>query len=223
MLDGLEPGDLVVARLTVLGTKSELVKIRVTGKGPAPKVIDQGPSIIRPRELFPATQIELDDGTQITIGEGQDKATALTFLYTRCPMPDFCPLTVLRLQALQGEVTADQRIVAVTLDPDFDTAEVLQNFAQLANADAEIWRFGRMAGREELRHVAMRSGLNVAQGENGDIVHGMRLLVLDVEGRLVERYDDNYWPLERVAQQLKTGGPPSPSDSSGTVSPAPSE
>ena len=221
LLEGLEPGDKVVGRLVVLGTQSRLEKIRVTGKGPPPVAVDQGPASVAPRQLLPATSVELDDGSTATVGEGNGRPMALTFLYTRCPIPEFCPLTITRLLALQAQITSDQQILAVTLDPDFDTAEVLRQFAQASDADPEIWRFARVADEEALRHLAMRASMSVARGEKGDIVHGLRLLVLDGEGRLIERYDDNRWPLDRVVQQLTTGGPPAPIGSSGTVTPAP--
>ena len=63
--------------------------------------------------------------------------------------------------------------------------------------------------------VALSAGTKVRVIE----VHGTRLLVLDADGRLVERYDDNRWPLARVVEQLRTGGPPAPAGSHGTATP----
>jgi protein SCO1/2 len=216
VLESLSPGHRIVGRLRVEGMVATLEKVRITGKGPAPKIKDEGPAPVRPGALFPATALTLADGSTMTVGEGQDEPTALTFLYTRCPVPEYCPATVLRLQALQGQITDAQRLVAVTLDPAYDTAEVLGAFSSAVGADRSLWSFGMTSGKA-LPDLVMRAGMRVAEGEEGDIVHGLRLLVLDKDGRLVERYDDNNWPLDRVLQQLTTGGPPAPQNTSGTL------
>ena len=57
-----------------------------------------------------------------------------------------------------------------------------------------------------LNQLAMRAGMSVTV-RDGKIAHLLRLLILDAEGRLVERYDDNAWPLDRAATQLQTGAP----------------
>jgi cytochrome oxidase Cu insertion factor (SCO1/SenC/PrrC family) len=56
--------------------------------------------------------------------------------------------------------------------------------------------------------------------EDGQILHSHRFLVLDKDGTLIERYDDNRWPVDRVLQQLASGQPLAPSGTSGTLTPA---
>jgi hypothetical protein len=66
-----------------------------------------------------------------------------------------------------------------------------------------------------LEHLVSRAALPVTR--DGTILHGTRLMVLDANGALIERYDDNGWPLERVVSQLLTGGPAAPVGSIGTL------
>ena len=118
LIGALEPGHRVIARLEVEPSGGYLTKIRVTGKGPAPTWnAPEGPAPLRVGQVLPAMEVTLADGTKTVVGKGQDRPTALTFLYTRCPMPEFCPATVARFQALQEAVGPEVRLLAITLDP----------------------------------------------------------------------------------------------------------
>ena len=98
--------------------------------------------------------------------------------------------------------------------------EVLGAYASKVGAVPATWRFGRLAEQEDLQALALRAALTVTEDDNGtDILHSLRLMVLAADGRLVERYDDNNWPLDRVVQQLRTGKPPAPPGSDGTLTP----
>lgn len=215
LTEGLEPGHRVIARFEILDSGGVLTKLRVTGKGPAPKKVEQGPAPVRPGEVLPALDVPTADGGVIRIGEGQEERVAVAFLYTRCPIPEFCPAVVARLQALQPRLGEGQRILTITLDPENDTPEVLRAFAAGAGAEPSRWQFGRLE-QAALAELALRSALPVVR-DGAEIVHGLRLLVLDRGGRLIERYDDNAWPLERVVEQLATGAPAAPPGSHGTI------
>ncbi len=216
LVEGLEPGHRLIARFEIDETGGYLTKIRVTGKGPAPEPLETGRMPLKVGQALPSTPVTLEDGSQTVVGEGQPRPTLLTFLYTRCPMPDFCPATVAKLQALQARLASEDaeaappvRLLAITLDPVYDTPEVLTRFAGQSGADVEYWRFGRAEGLEDL---ALSAALGVQRVDDAgqapeqvEITHGIRVLVLDADGKLVERYDDHAWPLERVVEQLRTG------------------
>lgn len=217
----LKPGDRIVARLMVEARGGYLDKVRVTGHTPLPPPQADGAAPVRPGQTFPRVEVPVTGSETWVIGEGQPSPTVLTFVYTRCPMPEFCPMVVSRLQALQDAVGDGARLLAVTLDPAHDTLEVLSAYGEQAGARTPVWRFGRLES-DSLQALALRAALPVSPSGD-DIVHGLRWLVLDSRGRLVERYDDNAWPLERVVRQLRTGGPPAPPGSDGTISRLPTE
>ena len=221
LLDGVKPGDRVYARLLVEEDGSRLDNLRVTGHGPPPVAPPlAGVAPVRPGEVLPRHVLQTVPGGEWVLGRDQGTPTVLTYLYTTCPLPEFCPLTTRRLQDLQAALEpGEAHIVAVTLDPAGDTSEVLATFAEQAGARADTWRFARLEG-DALDDLAMYGGLSILQ-QDGQIVHASRLLVLDAEGRLIERYDDNHWPQERVLQQLRTGAPAAPPNASGTLTPKP--
>lgn len=218
LLEGLEPGHKVVARYLLSREGGQLTKIRITGKGPAP-TLSLGPIPLKPGVTLPRTEIPTHDGGALVIGEGQGRNVAVTFLYTSCPIPEMCPALVARLQALDAQLgeADDVRILAVTLDPEHDTQQVLADYAEQVDASPR-WLFGRLGGAEALDDLAMYAGLPVLR-EGDQIVHALRLIVLDAQGRLIERYDDARFPADRVLTQLRTGGPVAPAGSSGTSTP----
>jgi protein SCO1/2 len=212
----LKPSDRVRGTLLDTGYGFRLVEVARTGTGEA--ALRKGVDALTHGERFPGVQVPIEDGRTVVVGEGQDKPTALTFLYTTCPDPNFCPAVSMRMAALQEAVGTDARILAITIDPRIDSVAVLQRYGRGVGADPEIWSFGRLEP-VHLQRVAMLSGMSVTE-RGGKIEHLLRLLILDEDGRLVERYDDNAWPLDRVVRQLRTGGPPGP-EATGTLSPAP--
>lgn len=224
LLADLSPGDQVYARLIAdddAGWYLAQVK-RKPGTQRANPSESEAPTLpapLRPGQTLPSTQVPLSSGQTITIGDGAGP-TLLTFLYTTCPQPEFCPAIAARLQGVQAALEPGQaRILAVTIDPGGDTPEVLESYAKNVGAKPEIWQFGRL-DEPELHRLAARAALTIdtASGST-EILHSIRVLVLDKDGALVERYDDARFPADRVLEQLRTGGPPAPPDGDGTLTP----
>ena len=211
----LEPGDRILARLRLEGSVATLEKVRVTGKGPAPVMRTDGPEPVRPGAILPPLSLTGSDGNAVQIGADQGVPTLLSFVFTRCPIPEFCPATVLKLQAVQAALPEPGRIVVVTVDPEYDTVDVLKAYGE-ANGAGPRWLHAR-TDAERTAELAIRAGLPVAKDKEGTVVHGIRYLVLNAEGRLIERYDDHNWALDRVVQQLQTGSPHPPPGVVGTV------
>lgn len=195
----VRPGDRIEARLVPSPGGYWLLDVMRTGRAAAPA--DFGVEPVAPGDPFPRTELGTAHGVSVVVGVGQDKPTVLTYLYSTCPDPAFCPALVAKLQPLQAAIGDDARIVAVTIDPETDTAPVLAAYAEAVGADPARWVFARPS-MAQLGKVAQLGGLTVAF-ESGRIAHSTRLLVLAADGTLIERYDDNTWPQERVVEQLR--------------------
>ncbi|MFT6161841.1 MAG: protein SCO1/2 [Myxococcota bacterium] len=216
LLADVDVGDTIIARLEMEEMGAFLEKVRVTGTGRVPDDLPAiGTDSVLPGAMVPAVTVPLSDGTTTVIGEGQAEATAITFTYTRCPIPNFCPLTMSRMTALQEALGGEGRIVVVTLDPEHDTAAVLSEYAVTHRAQPSEMMLGRLE-IDVLAGLAKSAGLSVDRSE-GEVLHGLRLMITRPDGTLVERYDDNRWSLDRVVSQLKTGEPSAPPGSEGTM------
>jgi protein SCO1/2 len=197
LLDGKAAGDLVSATLVVGETSAHLSTLTRTGhqpiEAPAPRIG------ARPGDQVPDAPLVDQDGATRPLASFRGHRVALTFIYTRCPLPEFCPLMTRNFVALQKTLRSrpdlsDVRLVSVTLDPAFDTPAVLKAHARAFNADPAIWSF--LTGpASDVRMFAEQFGIYVeAQPDDpAQITHSLRTAVIGADGRLVANHTGNDW------------------------------
>ena len=116
------------------------------------------------------------------------KRVVISMFYGTCP--HVCPMLIQDIKRLVDAADADTRdqveVIMVSFDPEHDTPAVLKTFADGAGADPAVWRF---AVSDELGDLALYAGLTVVREGDG-IAHGLRVLALDADGRLIRRFDD---------------------------------
>jgi protein SCO1/2 len=210
--DARTPGELIQATLVVTGNDAYLQGIRKTGDAPlaeappapAMDLLDTGEPV--PDEPF------VDQaGTSRRLSDWRGKAVAVTFIYTRCPLPDFCPLMDRHFASIQKEAKEDPalngkvQLVSVSFDPDFDTPTVLSAHAERVGADPAMWSF--VSGqRDDIDRFASRFGVSVMREDRTaqDIVHNLRTAVIDPAGRLHRVHTGNEWKPADVLTDLRS-------------------
>jgi protein SCO1/2 len=141
-----------------------------------------------------ATSVPLDGqftnelGRAVTLSEFRGQALAITFIYTRCPMPQFCPRLSKNFQEVSAKLAAmtngpvNWHLLSVTFDPATDTPSVLKAYGERYAYDAEHWSF--LTGAPEQISALARSA-GVSYKPNGGMVdHNFRTLIIDPAGRL---------------------------------------
>jgi protein SCO1 len=212
-LDGLLPGDLIAATLVITDEEGYLRGIRKTGTAPiAPLPADTAGTVpeLRPGEEVPEIAFVGDDGKPRPLSGFRGKYVLLTFVYTRCPLPDYCPRMNGYFSALQKAIAArpslraQVRLLSVSFDPDFDTPAQLRKTASGLGADPAIWQFVT-APREAVDAFGARFGLSVIrEGPNGQtITHNLRTPLVGRDGRLVKQYNGNDWSPDDVVRDLE--------------------
>lgn len=216
LLAGKQPGDLVTATLVVGDTAAYLSTLTTTGHAeletPPPAV--HAPNVLDVGDLVPDALLVDQDGSPLPLASLQGHRVALTFMYTRCPIPDFCPLMDRHFASLQQEIVSrpelsDVRLVTVTLDPDYDTPPILKDHARRLRADPAIWSFVT-AAPDELDAFAEQFGIYSQRDAQAplDIIHNLRTAVIDAEGRLVAVHTGNTWtPADVLADLTATPAP----------------
>ena len=113
----------------------------------------------------------------------------VTFIYTQCPMPTFCPLMDRHFAAMQAklkETNNDLKVhlLSVSFDPVVDTPPVLKKHAQNLGADPRLWTFVT-GDRDDIDQWASRFGVAVSRAMNDprDITHNLRTVILDRQGK----------------------------------------
>jgi protein SCO1/2 len=213
LLRPLAVGDSIQATLAVSRTESWLEQIAVVGKGEisSPLTPDQiiTAKVFRTGEVFPDESLLNQDGKRIRLSSFRGKALALTFIYTRCPLPDFCIRMSNQFARIQRSLKGDGRLdgkwhlVTVSFDPKFDRPAVLKRYAAEYGADFSTWDFVTdpdTAG-PVIRRLADGLGLEYSEDE-GLIDHNLRTVLIDTEGKLVKVITGNEWKPEEVAAEI---------------------
>jgi protein SCO1/2 len=212
LMEGRTAGELVTATLVVNDSEAHLRAIARTGFAPfestdAPtRVMD----LIQPGD--PARDATLVDetGRQRRLADWRGHVVAVTFVYTRCPLPDFCPLMDRHFKTAQSRLKDDHdlrdavRLLSVSVDPEYDTPPVLAARATELGADPAVWQF--LTGeRDQVESFAAQFGVSVVRKSPSpaDIVHNIRTAILDGNGRLVATLSGTAWAPEDLMTEIR--------------------
>lgn len=213
LLKGLAVGDLVKATLVVTDEESFLSTIEKTGSLP-PERRSAGqpvlPDVIQPGAMVPDATFTDQSGQLLRISDYRGQYLLFTFIYTRCPLPDYCPrmsryfAAVQRVLVQRPALRKDVRLLSVSFDPDFDSPQTLRAYAASVGADATIWRFAT-APRREIDAFGASLGLSVTrEGASGQtITHNLRTALVDRQGVLVKTYSGNDWSPDEVVRDIE--------------------
>jgi protein SCO1/2 len=213
LLPNMEPGDKLRATLVVRGNAhwlEDLVVSRSVGSGSLAEQMAAGPDLGAP---VPDVELVNQDGETIRIGDYRGKAILLTFIYTRCPLPDFCPAMNKNFDAIEEALAADAELygrthlLSISFDPEFDTPELLRTFAlqrhTITEETFDHWEF--VTGtHENLRILGYELGLVYRAAENEEeIVHNLRTALVAPDGTLAKVYTGNEWTPEQAVADMR--------------------
>jgi protein SCO1/2 len=188
-LASLQPGSRVTFRLTVSKQRSTADRFRIYQPPPdpdAPKL--QWP---QPRDpvaiggVVPDFTLKDQNGRSVSLSSLRGRVVVIDFIYTRCPLPEVCPRLSATFAYLQKAVP-EAELLSITIDPEYDTPEVLAAYARRWNAGLR-WRF-LTGNAEEIVKTAGHFGL-VYWPEEGAVVHSVAIAVVDREGKLAARLE----------------------------------
>jgi protein SCO1 len=219
-LDGLAAGDLITATLVVVSNGAYVTDIKKVGQAPLEKppadasnpAAASGFELLRPGDAVPDGSFLDQDGKTRRFSAFKGSPVVITFIYTRCPLPTFCPLMDRHFATLQKSLKADPsmrsvHLVTVSFDPATDTPPVLKEHAQTLNADLTRWTF-LTGDRDDIDRFGSRFGVQVARAmaDQRDITHNLRTAIIDANGNLVKIYTGNEWTPDEVLSDLKSLG-----------------
>jgi protein SCO1/2 len=207
-------GDLITATLNVAPEGPFLTAIVKTGSAPLPEdartTIPAAANVhlLKAGDPVPETALTDHDGRPMALSNFKGSAMAVTFIYTRCPLAQFCPLIDRRFAEVQKLAAADPslagkvRLVSISFDPKFDRAEMLRAHATKLAADPNVWRFAT-ADEPVVERLAAEFGVNVIREQDGTITHNLRTAIVDPAGRVTTIVDNNAWTADELVRGLK--------------------
>lgn len=210
-LDVLKPGDKLSAVLVVDGGLSWIENLVITQEGAATTASPEKTEA-QPGDSVPNFSLVNQDGKQIRLNQYRGRVLLLTFIYTRCPLPDYCPLMSENFVAIEKELKKSPtlydrtHLLSISFDTEYDTPKVLKSYggAYTENYSDEKfshWEFAT-GTPEEIRAVAGFFGLQYYK-ETNQIIHGLRTAIITPDGKVHKVYQGNEWKPEEALRDIQ--------------------
>ena len=212
---GLSIGDSVIFNIRATQEDSWIDGLRRAGTN---DVIDPTPkdpssaallhvATLKPGDPMPDAELFGEDGRTVRFSDYKGKALAFTFIFTRCPLPNYCPrmnvnfseARELLLQKMEGPT--NWQFLSISFDPEFDKPSVLNRYAfSYRGAITNQWVFAA-ASTNLLASMSPQLDFRFAN-ERGSFQHNLRTVVLDANGRVFRYFEGNKWTPEDLAASI---------------------
>jgi protein SCO1/2 len=208
----LKPGQTVTATLVVASDRAWIEGIVVSEDAkPETKSLAPPEAARTPLgEEVPDFTLINQDGKRIHFHQYRGKALLLTFIYTRCPLPNYCPLMSKNFAQIWRQVRNDPalspatHLLSVSIDPEYDKPAVLRAYAmQVAGNTAPFnhWEFAS-GTPEQVRKLGEFFGLKYWT-DSGQIVHALVTALIGPDGKVAQLYRGNDWQTAQVLGNLR--------------------
>ncbi|HEX9201509.1 MAG TPA: SCO family protein [Acidobacteriaceae bacterium] len=214
----LHPGDRITAKLLVRKTQDgyedpRLDEIVVTAQAKPdykPAVEYHVPTA---GDAVPDFKLLNENGRPIHLAQFKGRVVLLTFIYTRCPLPDFCPLMNKNFAQIDNALAADPKLysathlLSISFDPKFDTPAILKSYGGIYTGDTkgkfEHWDFA-VPPAQELDAMAQFFNVGITPGDGGTLTHSLSTVLIGKDGKVRAWYPTNDWTPAEVLAAVKS-------------------
>jgi protein SCO1 len=208
----LVPNADVTATLVVDGSQSWLENLFVVVKQGENSAAPVAAMQAKEGDEVPDYALVNQDAKEIRIRNYRGKTLLLTFIYTRCPLPEFCTLMSDNFAQIDRQLGEDPQLYAkthllsISIDPGYDRPDVLRSYgaAHTERYEKETfahWEFAT-GTEQQVKEIAQYFGLRYFP-DNDQIIHGLRTVIVGPDGKVVKVYTGNDWKPEDVVEELK--------------------
>jgi protein SCO1/2 len=208
-LTGIRPGDRIRFRLSVVGQRSLIDRVRILSAAPAAAfgIGAAAASVLVPiGEPVPDFSLVNQQGAQVSLGSLRGQVVVVGFIYTRCPLPDYCPRVMTGMSALRDRFRAHLgtalTLLTVTFDPTHDTPQRMEAFAGRYDANVTGWHL-LTGSAEAIGRVCSLFGVDFWP-EEGMITHSLQTAVIDRDGRLAAVAEGKEFSTRQLADLVGT-------------------
>ena len=213
------PGDRVRFRLSIKGSRSWVDRLEIISAARRDAGLQQTPAVatlVPVGTAIPDFELVDQAGLPVTLAALKGQVVAVTFIYTRCPLPDYCPRMVENFRALRDRfadrIGRDLVLLTISFDPRYDTPDVLRKYAAGSGAGGPGWHFLTGAA-PRIARVCAAFGIEYV-ADQGLITHSLETAIIDREGRLAATVEGkDFTPRQLgdlVASILDVRGPQRP-------------
>ncbi|MBB5065479.1 SCO family protein [Granulicella mallensis] len=150
---------------------------------------------------------------KISLKQFRGKVLLMTFIYTRCPLADYCPRLSRNFAEIDKSLSTDAAVygkthlLSISFDPTYDTPKVLRSYGGAYTGRYTQEQFGHWdfaaPTTDEMEKMEQFFGLGVTPGDNGTLQHSLSTLVIGKDGKVVAFYPTNDWTTDEVIAQIR--------------------
>jgi protein SCO1 len=215
ILSELHPGDALTADVLVSrGDDAEILLDHIVVVAQAKP--DYKPAVLyhvpTQGDVVPDFKLRNQDGRMIRLSQFRGKNLLLTFIYTRCPMPNFCPLVTHNFAVIEKQLAASSRLhgkahlLCVSFDPEHDTPERLRAYGvTYIGSDARDafanWDFA-VPEKPVLLEMAKFFDVGITSEADQTITHTLSTTLIGPDGKVIHFYPGNDWTPEQILTDL---------------------
>lgn len=214
-LKGLIVGDQITFDLVVTKDDGWIENLKRTGVAPAAAQsgTNETPHFRRVRDVDPLSVGDMmpdypfvtEDGKRIRLSDFKGQAIALTFFFTRCPFPTFCPRMSSNFEKAAKELSKEGsptnwHMLSISFDTEVDTPEQLKRYAQRYEHDAK-WNFVT-SELIEIDAITEQFGV-IFTKQAGSINHNLRTVIIDAQNKIQQILIGNEWTVDEFVAEMK--------------------
>jgi protein SCO1/2 len=213
ILSELHPGDQITATLYVTDADDLLDQIVITGQAQPDYKPPMLYHVLNPGDTVPDFKFLNQSGKTISMGEFKGKVLLLTFIYTRCPLPDFCPRMSQNFAKVDKALAADPplytktHLLTISFDPDYDTPAVLRTYGGAYTGSHTKEKFAHwdfaVPSKAEQESVYKFFDIGVTPEKDHTITHSLSTVLIGPDGKVSRWYPTNDWTPDQVLGDIK--------------------
>jgi len=210
VIKGLKEGDSISGILAIDSTHGWIDQTTFLGKAAlkTKEITLKTPEYLKTGMDFPDFTLTNQNGNKINLSDYKGKLVLFTFMFTNCPMPDFCIRMSSSFEKIQRKLSADKslngkwHLISISFDTKRDTPEILKSYSKSYTKDLTTWDF--VTGADSvISQIANSTGMIYIKGENGNFDHNLSTVIIDPAGKLNSITTGNTWKPEEMVEKIK--------------------
>jgi protein SCO1/2 len=214
VLQDLHPGDHMTGVLLVGEDRTVLDQIVITAQAKPDYKPQTQYHVPSPGDKVPDFRLINQSGHTTSIDQLHGKVVLLTFIYTRCPLSDYCPRMSRNFATIDKQLQGDPELykkthlLSISFDPAYDSPAVLRSYGEAytgkyTKETFAHWDFAAPS-KTDLPKLLQFFDVGATPGEKNTITHSLSTAILGADGTIVKWYPTNDWEPAEVLKELKT-------------------
>jgi protein SCO1/2 len=226
-LSGLKAGDLISFRMVVTSDDGWIENVRklaaatpqdpgksisidsTNGTNAGPLTFRRSPMVepLNVGDAMPDYKFTNQFGAPLSLAQFKGQALGLTFIFTRCPFPTFCPRMNQNFQKAESllkakTATTNWMLLSISFDPAWDTPERLRKYATPYVSDTNRWQFAT-SDMWTIDGITEQFGMTFYRDTPTSLPnHNLRTVVIDTHGRVQKVFTGNEWTPEEFVEEM---------------------